>query len=73
MHSIAAAASRTHCPRTAYPASLRGAGLAGLQRNCWNLQSLGAGTGSGADAITGLPHTGIRGFSRSLDCSKIYR
>eukprot|EP00775_Hariotina_reticulata_P009758 gene9758-9915_t len=51
-------------------------GLAGLQRNCYSLPTgtwLTSSTAVGQEMNLGLPHTGIRGFNRSLGCDAIYR
>lgn len=47
-------------------------GIAGLQRSCWDLESLRAAVGRGDNWFEGLPLTGIRGFSRSLGCNAVY-
>eukprot|EP00879_Flechtneria_rotunda_P000414 GHRR01000508.1.p1 GENE.GHRR01000508.1~~GHRR01000508.1.p1 ORF type:complete len:186 (+),score=31.43 GHRR01000508.1:387-944(+) len=51
-------------------------GLAGLQRYCWQMPTVRAAFGANAQAsgvFDGLLLTGIRGFSRTLDCNGVYR
>ncbi|KAF6263458.1 hypothetical protein COO60DRAFT_1489811 [Scenedesmus sp. NREL 46B-D3] len=52
-------------------------GLAGLQRNCYDMNTLGQSSGlsTGGESVlaSNLALTGIRGLNRSLQCADVYR